>query len=65
MSSIARYGEDSARPTSKIVTMLGWLSADADRASSAKRASPSEFESSSLGRTFSATLRPSRVSSAR
>ncbi len=65
ISSIARYGDVSARPTSKIVTMLGWLSAEAERASSAKRARPSGLPRSSFGSTFSATLRPSRVSSAR
>ncbi len=64
-SSIAIHETPSVAPMSKTVTMLGWLSAEAERASFSKRLSRSSFAARSAGRTLIATSRPSRVSRAR
>ena len=64
-SSIAMKAVSPSRPISWIVTMLGWFSAEAARASCSNRASRSRSCASASGRTFSATSRPRRVSRAR
>ncbi len=64
-SSIAMYAISPSRPISWIVTMLGWFSAEAERASCSKRASRSRSVASDSGSTLSATSRPRRVSLAR
>ena len=54
----------SCSSIAKTVQIPGWFSADAARASRWKRSSEEPSRASSGGRNFSATLRPSRESSA-
>ena len=63
--SMAMYETPRSDPMSWIVTMLGWLSEDADRASFSNRFRRSVSEASSAGRTLIATSRSNRASSAR
>ncbi len=58
-------GVPSSWPISWIVTMLGWLSAEAERASASNRESRAGSRESSPERALSATSRPRRVSRAR
>ena len=62
--SIAKYAVSPSRPTSWIVRMFGWLSAEAARASRSKRSIRSDV-ATSAGRTLIATGRPSQESSVR
>ncbi len=64
MSSMTRNGRPSSSPSSWIVQMCGWFSAEAARASRWKRSSASGSSASASGRNLSATRRPSVRSSA-
>ena len=64
-SSIAMYETPPSDPMSWIVTMFGWFSAEADRASFSNRLSRSWSDASASGSTLIATSRASRVSRAR
>ena len=61
MYSITMYGVPSAAPTSWMVTMFGWFSAEAERASCVKRVSvsrsPARRSGQELDRHFAAQLR--------
>ena len=56
-SSITMYGRPEVSPISWIVTMLGWLSEEAARASCAKRPSRTASAAKRSGRNFTATSR--------
>ena len=62
--SITRKGFPSWTPMSYTVQMWGWLRAEAARASRLKRSRASGDSAVSSGRNFTATRRPSSVSSA-
>jgi hypothetical protein len=55
------YGASSSKAASKTLTMLGWFSALAARASATNRAARPESLPSRRCRTFSATFRSARI----
>ncbi len=59
MYSMTMKGVPSSVPTSWMVTMLGWLSAEAERASWVNRVRVSRAPVMRSGRSLIATLRPS------